>query len=1187
MSTKILLCDGWEFSKNPIGTEYSENLDWKKVDLPHDYLIYDTLNLYETSTGWYRRRLDYKPQGRRTAIRFDGVYMDTKVYVNGTLAGEWKYGYTPFEFDITDLLKEGQNLLAVCVNYRSPNSRWYSGAGIYRKVWLKEYNDIHITNDGVYISAAADGTIQATIEIERPKDAKIDGLSVRTTILDSNSNQENAAAVVENPCCAFDKSQISKSIRREDAQYCVNTNILHIETPVLWDIENPYLYTCVTEVLQNGTVIDREECRFGFRHIEFTCDKGFFLNGRHVKLHGCCEHHDLGCLGAAFNIHAMRRKFTKLREIGINAIRTSHNPPADEFMQLADEMGFLILSEGFDMWELHKTEYDYAGFFKEWVSKDVAAWVRRDRNHPSIIGWSIGNEIYDTHASERGQEVTSLLLGLVREHDPRKNGYVTIGSNYMQSSNAQRCADILKLAGYNYAERLYAKQHAEHPDWMIYGSETSSVVQSRGIYHFPLSQQVLCDDDEQCSALGNSTTGWAAKNTEACIIPDRDAAYCAGQFIWTGFDYIGEPTPYATKNSYFGQFDTAGFPKDSAFLFRAEWTDYKISPFIHIYPYWDFCTGQQIDIRVASNAPKAALFFNGEKIASKEFDHAHGMELTLNAQLEYTKGELTAIAYNEQGEEIARDTKRSFGDAVKMQLSLDKTEIMADGTDLAFLDISAYDRDGEFVANANNRVFVKVTGAGRLIGLDNGDSTDYDQYKGTSRRLFSGRLLAVIAAKLEPGDITVKVSSPGLPDSSITLTAGKAPDICGVSACKEEKNRKAPDICDISACKEEKNRKAPDICGISANTQNQECASDCPNAADDVPVRKIELISDSRLFTKDMPEISFQTVACPENTIYASEIDYRITTVLGIHSNLAEITSIQNGIVTVRCKGDGEFYLRALCKNGTDKYHILTMLPLKGEGIGSTLINPYEFVAGGLFTVSSENIANGIEHGAGFVGENSWFGFENVDFGDIGSDKITMPIYMNCSTPVKFRIYDGIPGNGGELIGDYTYHKPSAWLTYNEPETFVLSKRLKGIHTLTMESSDGFSIKGFCFEKTAKEFALIYALDNEEIYGDKFTINKEAIIEIGNNVMLNFGIFDFSEKQPSKIVITGKSSLPVNSIHIIFTGDTETRVLAEFTSASDYTEREFALKGILGKCKVSFAFLPGSSFDFKAFQFKA
>lgn len=1145
MSKMTLLCDNWEFSKNPIDTEYSDNLNWARVDIPHDWLIYNTKDLYETSTGWYRRKLNIHKNGR-TALRFEGVYMDCKVYVNGKLAGEWKYGYSTFEFDITDLLRDGENLIAVRVDYRCPNTRWYSGAGIYRSVWLKQYNDCHIVNDGIYISTDGD-KVTVTAEVERPEGVSVAELSIRRAVMDGDT----VIAEKTSACCAFDKSRIPESVRRGDCSYSVNTDILEVKSPKLWDIDAPNLYTCVCEVIRGGEVIDREDVKFGFRTVEFTTDNGFFLNGRHLKLNGCCEHHDLGALGAAINRIALKRKLTTLREMGVNAIRTSHNMPAVELMELADEMGFLVLSEGFDMWERHKTDYDYAGFFDEWVSKDVASWVRRDRNHPCVIGWSIGNEIYDTHADDRGQEVTSLLAGLVREHDYRSNGYVTIGSNYMQGENAQKCADILKIAGYNYAERLYDEHHKEHPDWCIYGSETASVLHSRGIYHFPLSQSVLANDDEQCSALGNCTTGWGAKNVEYCITADRDAKFSAGQFIWTGFDYIGEPTPYSTKNSYFGQYDTAGYPKDGAYIFRAEWTDCKKSPFVHIFPYWDFMDGQKIDVRVTTNAPKAALYFNNELVAEKNIDHINGKELTLDAVIDYSEGELVAVAYDEQGREVARDSCRSFGDTAKIVITPDKKELKADGEDMIFVDISAADKDGVFVANANNRVFVSVEGAGRLVGLDNGDSTDFEQYKGTSRRLFSGRLLAMIAAKTEAGEIRVKVSSPTLPDSTITLNA--------VAADVRE--------------------------GISALTENVHTAPDCPDEENDIPVRKIAFTSESRTFTPERKRIEFKTAVFPSNSTYADEIEYKITTVLGIPSNLAEIVSVENGIVTVECKGDGEFYLRALCKNGTDKYHILTALALNAEGMGAAFFDPYDFIVGGLFTVQSGNAGNGIERGAAFAGEDSWFGFENVDFGKIGSDTITVPIYANCSTPVRIQFYDGIPGEGGELIGDFSYFEPPQWLTYI-PNTFKLTKKLKGVHTLVMRSSDGYHVKGFSFEKPDKEFSEICAADCDRVYGDKFTHNADDVTGIGNNVVLEFGIFDFTENTPSAVVITGKSKLPVNSIHLVFKGDVEKRVLCEFAGAEEYTERRFELDGIGGKCEFSFTFLPGSDFDFKSFKFE-
>ncbi len=1157
MSVDRLLCDGWDFSKNPYGVEYGDSLTWERVDIPHDWLIYDAKNLYETSTGWYRRELTYTPQEKeRVFLRFEGVYMDSKVYINGCLAGEWKYGYSTFEFEISKLLQEGRNLICVRVDYQAPNSRWYSGAGIYRKVWLKRYQDCRLTTDGVYISAAMDGTLKVTVESERPENVPVSELSVCHSVYDG----ETLLAQIHRACCAADKSCIPELVCREGFCYSVNDSQLKMEDPVLWDVNNPKRYLMVTELIRSGKTIDSREDWFGFRNIEFTSDRGFFLNGRHLKLYGCCEHHDLGALGAAVNRAAIERKFRILRSMGINALRTSHNMPAVEFMELADEMGFLVLSEGFDMWEMPKTEYDYARFFREWVSKDVASWVRRDRNHPSVIGWSIGNEIYDTHTSERGQEIASMLSALVREHDPRENGYVTIGSNFMQGENAQKCADIVKLAGYNYAERLYKEHHEKYPDWMIYGSETASVLQSRGIYHFPLSQETLADDDEQCSSLGNCTTGWGAKNTEACIIADRDTMFSAGQFIWTGFDYIGEPTPYSTKNSYFGQFDTAGFPKDSAFVFRAAWTDYKVSPFIHIFPYWDFTEGEEIDVRVTSNAPEVELFFQGKSMGRKKIDQAHDRKLTLDTVISYEKGELCAIAYDENGNEIARDVKRSFGDTAYLKLTPDKTVLKADGCDLIFLDISACDKDGEFAANANNRVHVTVSGEGRLVGLDNGDSTDYEQYKGTSRRLFSGKLLAVIAAKKQPGEIVVRVSSPALPENTLVLHA----------VTPEGMQQELLD-------------------GISAIQENKPCDSDCKNEKEDIPVRKIELVSESRTFNKERQNILFQAVVSPADTTYAGEIEYRITTVLGIESNLAKIESVDGNKVLVHCLGDGEFYLRALCKNGTDKYHILSQIRLKGEGIGAAVFNPYQLVLGGLFTVSSGNIGNGIEHGASFAWENSWFGFERVDFGKTGSDTVTVPVFANCDNPVKIRFYDGIPGEGGELVGDFVYHKKAVWMTYI-PETYKLKKVLKGLHTIVMESGDGYHVQGFYFEKREKEFLEISAVDNEKLYGDQYTVGEDAVTGIGNNVMFEFGEFDFTKEQPSALEITGRSELLQNSLNVVFDPvdgkDGESRRMTlEFERAEEYTTRRFSMQGISGKYKISFVFLPGSCFDFKTFRF--
>lgn len=1153
-SNRTLFCDGWEFYKAPFGSEYSGGYGFKPVDLPHDWLIYDTNNLYETSTGWYRKNFTYaKKPGIRTYIRFDGVYMDSRVYVNGAQAGEWKYGYSAFQFDITDLIRDGGNTITVRVDYRSPNSRWYSGAGIFRKVWLCETPEIRFGSDGIYVSTSESGgtwTACVTSEILRPAGTPIAGVEVRSTILDG-SGKETAAAVSD--ACAVDISCIPEAVREPGSAYSLTTQNLKVNAPALWDIESPNLYTLVSEIIRGGEVIQRVSRRFGFRKIEFTADRGFFLNGRHVKIHGSCEHHDNGCLGAVSNKAALRRRFSKLREMGVNAIRTSHNMPSEEFMELADETGMLVLSEGFDMWERSKTEYDYARFFDEWVERDVASWIRRDRSSPSIIGWSIGNEIFDTHADERGQEVTALLKRLVMLHDPRGNGCVTFGSNYMQWENGQKCADILKLAGYNYGERLYNEHHEKHPDWAIYGSETASVVQSRGIYHFPLSQTVLADDDEQCSSLGNSSTGWGAKNTETCIIRDRDAEFCAGQFIWTGFDYIGEPTPYSTKNSYFGQYDTAGFPKDSAYVFRAEWTDCRKSPFVHIFPHWDFNEGQPIDVRVCSNAPRVELFLNGVSQGAFDIDHAHGKQLTADYVIPYHKGELKAAAYDESGAVIAEDCVRSFGDAARLEALPDKTELCADGTDLIYLEIAAYDENGTFCANADNRVNIRVEGAGRLLGMDNGDSTDYDQYKGTSRRLFSGRLLAVIGAADRTGDIRVTLTSPGLPESTAVLRAVTAEFVPGTS------------------------------CGETVSEVPTECGR-----TDEIPVRKLELRADSLKLTPEKRETAVRTAVFPAGADYADDIEYRVTNVNGITTNIAELEVQPDNTVIVRAKGDGEFYLRAMCRNGTQRCHLLSVLPFIAEGLGSAFTDPYETVPAGLFSRGSENLGNGVDRGIGFAfGGSSWAAYENVDFGADGADTVEVSIWANTLDPVNISFYDGIPGEGGELLGTYTYHKQPEWMVF-KPETFRLPKLLRGVHTFTICSDSGYQVSGFRFERRNKEFSVNNAADAGQIYGDKFTVSGESVTGIGNNVVLDFGEFDFTAEQPSALVICGASPIPLNSIHLVLkNADGEQRVLCEYrTDSPERCERKFPLSGVSGKLNVSFTFLPGSNFDFGWFRFE-
>ena len=544
---KTLFNDGWEFTKQPLHTTYEAIMEKQKefepVGLPHDWLIYQTGNLYEDSTGWYRKRFIWSKQEKELVfLRFDGIYMDSKVYVNGKMVREWKYGYSAFETEITENLVNGENEILVSADFQAPNSRWYSGAGIYRNVWIRRTPVEHFVADGIYFSAKKETTEEWSISIHTEVEGQ--DLYVEYALREKGSEIWEPLTGNREPL--------------ETGEYFKSS----INNPKIWDVEHPFCYELAVTLKKDQEILQREVQTDGFRTLDFSPETGFSLNGRKLKLNGVCEHHDLGCLGAAYHSQAMRRKLEILKKMGVNAIRTAHNMPAQDLMELTDEMGILVVSEAFDCWESPKNPYDYARFFPQWYQKDVESWIRRDRNHPSLIMWSIGNEIYDTHVSStKGKEWMEKLIAEVRRYDSLKNAAVTLGSNYMPWENTQKCADVIKLIGYNYGENYYEEHHEKHPDWMIYGSETGSIVQSRGIYHFPYQQSVLADEDEQCSSLGNSTTSWGAKSTEACILAERDHPYSCGQFIWTGFDYIGEPTPYHTRNSYFGQIDTAGFPK--------------------------------------------------------------------------------------------------------------------------------------------------------------------------------------------------------------------------------------------------------------------------------------------------------------------------------------------------------------------------------------------------------------------------------------------------------------------------------------------------------------------------------------------------------------------------------------------------------------------------------------------------
>ncbi|MCL2702027.1 MAG: DUF4982 domain-containing protein [Defluviitaleaceae bacterium] len=1052
-----LFNEGWEFAKN-------EPEGFAPVDIPHDWLIRDTNNLYETGVGWYRKV--FKPEfadGMRVFLRFDGVHMDCELFVNGKSAGRWAYGYTAFEFDITELLHKDGNTLLLRVNHQAPNSRWYTGAGIYRDVFLKVKNPARFVSDGIYITPRKqdDGTWKIKAEAE--------------------------------VCAGGLQYEIRHGVLETDGG-------LVIDNPKLWDTESPFLYHLKSELLVDGKVTDTEITRFGLREIEFTPDKGFFLNGRRVKLNGVCQHHDLGALGAAVHKDAVRRQLLILRGMGVNAVRTAHNPPAAVLMELADEMGFLVMSEILDMWKLPKNKYDYARFFDEWIERDVASWIRRDRNCPSVILWSVGNEIYDTHADPvTGAATLRFLKDLVEKHDPGGHAPVTFSSNYMPWENTQKCADVVKIIGYNYAEKLYEPHHAEHPDWIIYGGETGSIVFSRGIYHFPLGKDMLSDDDLQCSALGNSRTSWGARSVEACITDDRDATFSPGQFLWSGFDYIGEPTPYHTKNSYFGQVDTAGFPKDSYYIFKSAWTDCKTEPFIHIFPYWDFSPGQIIDVRVCTNAPKLELFLNGKTLGVTEIDHKNGKKIVADYRVPYEPGALTATAYDEDGREAARAERRSFGDVYNLTVKREKIG------DLAFCGISAADRDGNPVENANNRVIVQVAG-GVLLGTDNGDSTDYDQYHSPSRRLFSGKLLAIA----KPADDSFNI------EARIDLS--------------------------------------------------------------DIPIRKIEL-------TADGYRVTARTY--PENATYG-DLVWRLTDSGGIDSPLGTLEAPDGGkSALVLPRGDGEVYVRCGAKNGREHINLYTQIPITITGCGKPLLNPYAFLSGGLYNRSNAELTSGNERGVATLRDGvSHVGFADVDFGSFGADEITLSLFPLGKEPFTFEVWEGMPGQGGELVCPLYYGKGSVWNTYQDV-TYRLPRRLRGVTAICFVFNEKVHIKGFVFAKAIKAYTKLYAADNDMLYGDSYIVNGRSIERIGNNVTIVYNDMDFGPNGAGAVNISCRSARK-NSFQIVFTDENGTTVstMLETDASPEYAAARFPLSHwIMGLQTVSLVFLPGCEIDIDWIRF--
>ena len=1128
----ILFNDGWQFCLCDIGTELSAlpGRHWYDVELPHDWLINDASKLYETGEGWYRRSLPCSAEqlSGRVLLNFDGVYMNSTLFVNGKEAGSWTYGYSAFEHDITDFLHEGENELLLRVSHQSPNTRWYSGAGIFRDVMLKLRPAAYIGTNGVYIHSAPQPEGGWTTEVETDVVGEASDIRMLLEVFDPAGASMGGYGLEAH----FDggHEKFTASFNSTD--------------PELWSVDDPMLYTLKISLYSGSELLDCVNETFGYRTAEFDPDRGFLLNGEPVKLHGVCMHHDLGALGSALNEAALARQLRIMKEMGVNAIRTSHNMPARQLVQLCDEMGLLVDSEAFDMWEKPKTEFDNHRFFTEHAERDVRSWIERDRNHPCIIMWSIGNEINDT-IDPHGLDITKRLYEYVLKYDPKGNAAPTIGSNYMGDENAQKCSDVVKLAGYNYSEYLYDEHHAKYPDWVIYGSETASAVRSRGIYRFPAELPLLTGEDCQCSSLDNSVVGWGSSAMKSWRL-DRDCPFCCGQFIWTGFDYIGEPTPYNTKNSYFGIVDTAGFPKDIYYFYQSVWVSPEQKKVLHIVPsYWDFIPGQEIDVLIYSNARDVELFLNGKSIGSHVMELETSQDMRAHFKVPFEPGVLRVVGHFADGSECS-EVLHTPADPAAVVLTSDKETLLADGRDIAFVEISTVDVNGIPVGNARNRIRVEVSGAGRLVGLDNGDSTDYDSYKGDNRRLFSGKLLAMIESTLEPGEITVRAYSEGLENAELRLVSENCGEVSGVSVVTENK--------------------FPAVCRAYTG---------------EVPARLLLPEVDVNSFDPERRSAEIRAKLLPKNCTY-DDISWSVVRRNGVESNLAQVEGSGRSAV-VTAKGDGEFFVRAMVHNGAEHPQVIADIPFTAEGLGAAVRDAYSFISAS--TLDSSNVpTNIIEDGAlsNFDGRTVMT-YSDIDFGKTGSQIISLSVGTCFDMPVE--VWEGTPDDG-KLICRVDFGNNGHWCGF-AGQDFALAERLTGVRTISVVIDSRVIFGGFSFVPIERAYDTNWVGEADSVYGDDYRIDGRRVADIGNNVIINYERLDFGEGGSEALIISGETGNPMNQIQLRYTpaGGAQKTVLLEFQQDGG-REQRFDIPKLSGVNDVSFVFMPGSRFDFDWFRFE-
>ncbi len=785
--TEILLDEGWKFSKGsfPNAAEATFNdTRWETVNVPHDWAISGPFDkeidkqvtaitqngetkasektgrtgaLPYIGEGWYRKKLNLpviKPN-QKVLLQIDGAMSEPRVYLNGKLVGQWNYGYNYFYIDITNDLKANDNLLAIHLKNMPKSSRWYPGAGLYRNVHLIIKEEKSIDQWGITISTPIVKKEFAKVNIKTKLTGK--GIRLVTQILDSLGKQ-----------VAIDTA---KSIFGNEADQNIEIN-----NPNLWSPERPYLYTAVSSVYEGNVLKDVVKTRLGLRSINFSASTGFSLNGKVRKFKGVCLHHDLGPLGTAINTAALRRQLSILKEMGCDAIRSSHNMPSPEQLELCDEMGFMFLAESFDEWAKAKVENGYHLYFNTDAEKDIVNLVQATKNHPSIVMWSSGNEVPDQFGAE-GVKRAKWLQEIFHREDPTRP--VTVGMDQVKATMQSGFGALMDIPGLNYRVHLYEEANKVFPQGFILGSETASTVSSRGIYKFPVVKGFDKQyPDFQSSSYDLEYCSWSNVPDDDFVMQD-DKPWVIGEFVWTGFDYLGEPTPYdsswPSRSSYFGISDLAGLPKDRYYLYRSRWN--KTEPTLHLLPHWNWegREGQTTPVFVYTSYDSAELFLNGKSLGVRKKDKStpQNRYRLMWMDVKYEPGTLKVVAFDSKGQPVAEEKVITAGKPYKIALAPDRKEIKADGKDLSFVTVSVVDKNGIPCPTATNALNFEVKGAGTFKATCNGDATSLESFVKPTMKLFSGKLVVVLQSDKKGGAITLKVKGKGLEDGNIEVVSAK------------------------------------------------------------------------------------------------------------------------------------------------------------------------------------------------------------------------------------------------------------------------------------------------------------------------------------------------------------------------------------------------------------------------------